>query len=312
MAFKKLKRLIILNPASKNGKGARVFQKLRPQLQERLGNVKVYETTGPRDATSRVRAALKAKEYNQILVAGGDGTVNETVNGYFENGEILDRKVSMGVINLGTGGDFHKTLRQISGLYDVSIKENSYRNVDIGRVIASPGVEAQYFINIASAGLGGQIMTSLKASSFQWGSPAYFYHTLKNLALYHPPKIHIRYLDEAGEWREIDTAVLNFFVCNGRYSGGGMNWAPHGDVEDGVFDVVIIPNIGKAKLVTESSRLYSGRIAEIPGIEFHKAREVIIQSAEKLSGEADGEVYNPQPDQEVKYELLANTFPLII
>lgn len=304
-----MKRLIVLNPKSKAGRGARVFREMRSALENRLGRIEVYETAGPMDASLRVRAALKKKEFDQLIIAGGDGTINEAVNGYFENGKVLSSKVPLGVLNLGTGGDFHKTVSQLSPLYDVALKENKFRLADCGLVHFDGKNRA--FINIASAGVAGQIMHSLKSSSFQWGSPAYFYHTLKSLALYQPKKTKIRYKEAGGSAGEFETTLLNFFACNGRFNGGGMNWAPGAGIDDGVFDVVVIGGVSKAQLVIQSPKVYAGRISEFPGTRQFRATEISLSCEGLLQGEADGEVYESTKG-DLRYEILAGAIPLVL
>jgi diacylglycerol kinase family enzyme len=304
-----MKRIVILNPGSKAGRAARVFREMRPDLENRLGRLEVYETRGPMDAADRVRAVLKGKEFQQIIIAGGDGTINEGVNGYFENGKVLSQKIPLGVMNLGTGGDFHKTVRQISPLYDVALKENKFRLVDCGLVHYDG--KSRAFMNIASAGVAGQIMHSLKSSSFQWGSPAYFYHTLKSLALFAPKKTKVRYREPGGSFAEFETVLLNFFACNGRFNGGGMNWAPGAGIEDGLFDVVVLGDVSKAQLVIQSPKVYAGRISEFPGTRQFRTTQITLQCQGLVQGEADGEVYESQKG-ELRYEILPHSIPLVL
>lgn len=304
-----MKRLIVLNPQSKAGRGGRVFRDMREALEKRLGRVELYETTGPMDASVRVREALKKKQFDQLIIAGGDGTINEAVNGYFEDGKVLSRKVPLGVLNLGTGGDFHKTVSQLSPLYDVALKENQFRMADCGLVHFDG--QSRAFINIASAGVAGQIMHSLKSSSFQWGSPAYLYHTLKSLALYQPKKTKIQYAGPGGSSGEFQTTLLNFFACNGRFNGGGMNWAPGAGIDDGVFDVVVIGDVSKAQLVIQSPKVYAGRISEFPGTRQFRATEIKLSCEGLIQGEADGEVFESAKG-ELRYQILPGAIPLVL
>ncbi|HMW58387.1 MAG TPA: diacylglycerol kinase family protein [Leptospiraceae bacterium] len=304
-----MKRLVILNPKSRSGRALTVFRALEPDIRARLGQLDVYETTAPLDATARVREALRKRQYDQILIAGGDGTINEAVNGYFDGKKQIDTKIPMGVFNLGTGGDFYKTVQQLSGVYDVAIKENKSKKVDVGRVTI--GGEVRHFINIASAGVAGQIMNSLKNSTFQWGSPAYYYHTVKSLILYRPQTVTIRYVSN-GKKEEVRVSLLNFFACNGRFNGGGMNWAPNAQLNDGLFDCVIIGGVSKMKLVTQSPKVYAGRISEFPGTVQFRASEVSLISEQTVEGEADGEVYVMNGGGEIRYETLPGCLPLIL
>ncbi len=308
-----LKRLLIMNPASRNGRASKAFNKLYPALKAKLGDFELHMTTSPMDATNRVRQALKNKECYQILVAGGDGTINEAVNGYFEKGKVVRKDIPLGVINLGTGGDFFRSIQQINASYDVAIRENCFRLVDCGLVTINGG-EQRYFLNIASTGMGGEVLKSLKKSAFQTGTPAFFYHSLKTLIKYIPPMVKIKSLDPSGNWSELDVELVNFFACNGRFNGGGMNWAPNGIIDDGIFNIVVVARTGKLKLIAQSGKIYAGRISELSGVREFEARHVIIEHSGELSLELDGEIMdmNHGNNNTIHFELKNKVFPLIL
>src|SRR6185295_7764210 len=83
------RRLVILNPTSAHGAALQEFDRIQSRLRDMLGDYELHFTRGPGDATDVVREVLKDREYKQILVAGGDGTIHEAMNGYFENGKSL-------------------------------------------------------------------------------------------------------------------------------------------------------------------------------------------------------------------------------
>ncbi len=309
-----MKRLVILNPHSKFGKAARQYYRMHPNLQERMGKLEVYETRAPLDATARVRAALKGEDVQQILVAGGDGSINECVNGYFENGKILSQKVPLAVINLGTGGDFYRSIKNHSPAYEEAIIENKFRLVDCGTIVQENRPDIQYFINIASFGMGGEVVRSLKSSGFQKGTVAFFYHTLKILKSFKAPGVKVRMLQPDGKWIEMEEKLLNFFVCNGQFNGGGMNWAPAGSVEDGAFDVVALTDAGKMNLILKSHRIYGGKIDKFPGARQFHATEVIVAPLRPVSLEIDGEISKYDTDKrfQLHFKILPKIFPLVL
>ncbi|MEQ8353162.1 MAG: diacylglycerol kinase family protein [Leptospiraceae bacterium] len=305
-----MKRLIILNPKSRAGNARSAFKALEGEIRKKLGPFELYETSGPMDASGRVRQALKDKKFGQIIVAGGDGSINEAVNGYFENGKIINQKVPLGVISMGTGSDFIKTLRQLSAVYDVALQKNTFKLVDVGQVRSEK--DQRFFINIASAGIAGKIMESLKSSRFQHGSPAYYFHTVKSLFLYNPEQVKLTYEDEHGHFHTQELKLLNFFACNGRFNGGGMNWAPAADLQDGLFNGLIVGDVSKTRMVMASSRVYAGHIEGFPGATEFKARRMTLESKKRILGEADGEVYGSDAPARVDYELFPACFPLVL
>ncbi len=308
-----MRRVVILNPRSKNGAALKAFNKLKPELHRALGPFDVYQTIAPGDATSRVRAILKNDEYEQILIAGGDGSINEAVNGYFAEGKLIG-KSPLGVINLGTGGDFYKTLQRDSDNYSQALVENRTRMVDCGLTTLERGLDPRYFINITSIGLGGDVNRQMKASSFQSGMPAYFYHSLTSLLKYSPPQCKFVFKQPDGQTQEVSAGLVNFFVCNAEYNGGGMRWAPSSDLEDGVFDLVLVSDVPKHKLITESHKIYSGKVREMTGVrEFH-ASEVSAIPERTVSQEIDGEVRDMDHlrTHEFHFKIVPKSLPIVL
>ncbi|HNL69331.1 MAG TPA: diacylglycerol kinase family protein, partial [Leptospiraceae bacterium] len=306
--------VVILNPRSKNGASLKAFNKLKPDLHKLLGPFEVYQTKAPRDATEQVRSILKQGSFDQILIAGGDGSINEAVNGYFHEGKLLRADVPLGVINLGTGGDFYKTLLRDSSNYQEALSQNRLRMVDCGLTTLEKGLDPQYFINITSIGLGGDVNRQMKASSFQSGMPAYFYHSLTSLLKYSPPNCKFIMKDKEGKTTEIETGLVNFFVCNAEFNGGGMRWAPESDIEDGVFDLVLVSNVPKHKLITESHKIYSGKIREMTGVQEFHASEVIALPERTVSQEIDGETRDMDHlrTHEFHFKIVPRSLPLVL
>jgi YegS/Rv2252/BmrU family lipid kinase len=309
-----MKRIVILNPKSRNGKAHIAFEKMRNKLEENLGSFEIYFTTAPKDCTRKVREILLKKEYEQILIAGGDGSINEAVNGYFDNGHPIQTDIPLGVINLGTGGDFIKTLNEKSAHYDAALKNNSFKIVDCGLSTLEHGKEPIYFVNITSIGMGGDMARQLKASSFQFGMTAYFYHSLTVLFKYTPAKCKIRIKQVGGSWLEIDSEVVNFFVCNAKFSGGGMIWAPDANMEDGIFDLVLVSSAPKLKLITESHKVYSGKVATMTGVSLFKGVEIHVIPVRTLSQEIDGEIRDMDflQTHEFHFKVIPKSIPMVM
>ncbi|MGB3120818.1 MAG: YegS/Rv2252/BmrU family lipid kinase [Verrucomicrobiales bacterium] len=310
-----MKRLVVLNPASRNGKSARDFEALLPALRHRWGNFKIHRTREPGDASSTVRAAIRERAFDIIIAAGGDGTVHEIVNGYFDGDQILTRDIPLGIIDLGTGGDFFRTVSAASDDYSRALDEGRFASVDCGKVTRNlDGGPWHRFLNIASAGLGGLMLQSLKRSRFQAGAAAYFYHSLKTLLRFTPGPVEIESisLDGSRESREVD--LINFFVCNGRFSGGGMQWAPGASLTSGCFNLTLIRGPRKLPLVLHAGKVYSGQISRFPGAQFWQSKEVVLRHRQPLSVEVDGEIIAEAAGEslrEIRFSLDERIFPLI-
>lgn len=298
-----MKRLVILNPVSRHGRAERDFARLK--CERWLGDFDLYLTRCAGDATDRVKTALLGGECDQILVAGGDGSVNEAARGYWESGRVIQNEVPLGVINLGTGGDFYKTLQKTSPDYQEALIANRFSLVDLGKVGEAT------FLNIASVGMGGEMLRRLKGSRFQAGAVGYLYHTLRTLVDYKPREVEIEWVDECGNQNSKSLILFNLFACNGCYSGGGMEWAPGASLADGLLRVTVISGRKKLPLVLNSKKVYSGKIENYPGAETFAVQSVIVRSESPLSMERDGEIAESE-HSEVQFEVVKGVFPLVL
>ncbi len=308
-----MKRLIILNPRSRHGKAGRIFEALRPELERKLGSFELYLTQGPGDATKKVRSVLSGGGVDQILIAGGDGSINEAFNGYWIEGVISNPGVPLGIINLGTGGDFYRTVTGCNEDYEAALIGNRSRLVDAAKVTPGDGIP-RYFLNISSVGMAGEMLRNLKASFFQNGASAYFFHTLKTLLGYRAKRVRVDLVDETGAPRSLEVDMLNLFVCNGRYSGGGMQWAPTAQLDDGLLRLTVISGPRKWPLIAQSGKLYKGEVETFPGAITFAVSGVTVRSAYSVSLETDGEIVELAPEAgiEFHFEVLPRVFPLVL
>lgn len=312
------RRLIILNPAASRGDGLSEFERVKAALREKLTDFDLYITRGPQDASHRTREALLGRTHDQIIAAGGDGTINEVLNGYFDGNRILSRKVPLGVVDLNSGADFIRTLRELSDGYDVALQQNRWIWADIGQVELLPimnlglprnakqrrelertirdlkketQIQRRLFINIASSGMSGHIVRSLFRSRIQSGAFAYYYHSLKTFLSYKSTSARVLYCrDENSPWEELSGPLLNLFVCNGRYNGGGMLWAPPAYLDDGYFHAVHMTPAPTHKMISDSRHFYDGLVDQIPGLQSFQAKRILLIPTITMDSETDGEL----------------------
>ncbi len=306
-----MKRLIILNPASRHGAAKKTFVAQKARWKAVLGDFEVYHTTGPGDATREVTKVLRNRSADQILIAGGDGSINEASRGYWHDGKLIRDDVPLGIINLGTGGDFYRSVTSASDDYEAALVENRFTRIDSALVRDDNHME-RAFINISSVGLAGEMLGRLKASSFQKGAAAYFYHTLRSLISFEPRDVTVLWEDAKGETQSRDTELINGFVCNGRFSGGGMQWAPLAELNDGLLRVTLITGRRKLPLILQSGKLYAGKIEKFPGAETFAAKRVRFCFKSPVSLETDGEPIARGKEGPVEFEfsVVAKSFPL--
>lgn len=309
-----MKRLVILNPKSRHGLAERQFAARRNWWEERLGSFDFHLTRGPGDATETVRRVLAEGGVDQIIAAGGDGTIHEAFSGYWSEGAVTNTRVPLGIINLGTGGDFYRTVRETSPDYESALLENRFRLVDAALVTFRPGEMSRPFLNIASVGMAAAMLARLKSSRFQAGAAAYLYHTVATLIGFRPRPVAIEYLDAEGGKERLETELVNLFACNGRFSGGGMQWAAGARLDDGLLRLTLITGRRKWPLIRNAKKVYEGRVAELPGARVLAVREVKVTFEAGVGLETDGEIVvaDGSPADRFHFMVRPSAFPLIL
>ena len=281
--------LVVLNPHSRSGITGRHFAALEPRLRAALGPLEVACTRGPRDAERVAREGVRSG-VERIVIAGGDGTTSEVVSGLLAPG--LAGQVELALLPLGTGGDLLRTLGIPDDLDAALARIASGRAVPIDAARATyrdrAGRETcRYFLNVASLGMSG-LVTELVNRVPKWfgGRVSFLLGTLHALARWRNVPVRLR-LD--GDVVYEGPLVLAT-AANGRYFGGGMHVAPHARPDDGLLDVVVVPDLSKGRLLAALHTLYRGTHLGVPGVLERRGRRLEAEPLEDaVVTELDGE-----------------------
>ena len=249
-------------------------------------------------------AARAAEEGASLVVAvGGDGTVNEVVQGLAGRGGV-----ELAVIPRGTGWDFVRTYGIPRRLEDaVAVARDGHaRAIDLGRASYrawAGGGAASYFANIASAGMSGAIAKRANETSKALGGKvSYAWATLTVFARWHNDEVLVTVDGERREGRMHDVVV-----ANGRFFGGGMMICPEAEPDDGVFDVLLIGDLTKRDLLVTLPKTYKGRHLPHPKAELLRGAVVEIDAPRALPVELDGEQPGTTP---VRFEVVPRALRL--
>ena len=305
-----LRTLVVVNPVAAGGRAKRRFAKLETTVRDALGELEVEWTRGPRDAERIVREAARAG-VERIVVAGGDGTMREAVAGALSAG--LAAPIELGLLPLGTGGDLRRTLGVPADFGEAlaNLASVPSRPLDAGRAtFVGPGGEPveTYFANVASIGISGLITELVNTTPKALGGRiSFLVGTLRGLARYSPQPVRLK-LD--GEVLFEGPLVLAA-VANGAWFGGGMHVAPDARADDGQFDVVVIRDFGKPRLLVDLPRIYTGTHTKVDGVLTARGRVLeaeALGSGPQVRLEIDGEPLGCLP---ARFEVLPSALKIL-
>jgi YegS/Rv2252/BmrU family lipid kinase len=297
--------LVIVNPASAGGATGRAWSGLASDLRAHFGAFNCAFTERAGDAVLIARREAAAGR-SLIVACGGDGTISEAANGILESGADAE----LGILPSGTGGDFRRTLDIPKRGRDavVALARGRSMRVDVGRVEfqdrAGGGRASRYFLNVASCGMGGEVVRRARENAAGWvaatsrrvagGQAAYALASLQTVVSFERPTLRIGF-DERPEFR---LAVANLCVANARYFGGGMKIAPEAKLDDGLLDVVAVGDLDTLKILTNVYRLYLGTHLGMREVQHTHARRIRVSADrpdEEVLIEIDGELAGALP-----------------
>jgi diacylglycerol kinase (ATP) len=278
----------IVNPAAGGGRCRRRWEAAYRMLCRRGWRVEEHRTTAGGEATGLARE-IAQRGGRELLVAGGDGTVNEAINGLFAERRPVADEVVVTVLPCGTGSDFAKNL----GITVVEqalerLENGSVRAIDLGRLHWKPGgiEECRYFVNSADVGYGAETAAWVNGSRRVGGRFAYLLGGFRTILKVPPREVLVR-LDGQVVHEGPSGMVV---IANGRYHAGGMLFAPNASLTDGLLDVLVLEQMPNWRLLVDLlPRVYHGGHIGRKGVRLFRGREVQISAPDALPFEVDGE-----------------------
>lgn len=300
--------ITIVNKTAGGGKTERDWPVIEQLLKKHGIRFEPFFTSRRLHASIITRTKIK-EGYSRIIVVGGDGTMNEVINGLFSQGTIHTTEVMLGMISVGTGNDWARTFNIPSGYEEavLTIKQQRTFIQDAGLVhYRKNGKEwKRYFINIAGMGFGARVVERSNRMKDQGKSGAflYFYNIFTSLMRYKSQKAMIE-ID--GKTYDRSIFSLNVGIC--KYNGGGMIQVPHAVADDGLYSITLIKKMGKLNVLANVKRLYNGSIVEHSRVETYMARSVEIGGTSRLQIETDGESLGHGP---VRFQIIPRSVRVI-
>lgn len=277
-----MKTCIICNPGAGSVDDR---ETIREQL-EQFPSATVHFTAEKGDATRLAQEAV-ASACDLVVAAGGDGTLNEVINGLADNLE----RVQVGLIPLGTGNDFARMLdlpASIDACIEV-LRDGHVRPTDLVRVTTD---HVRYCINVSAGGFSGAVNEKLTPEIKQsWGPLAYVRCAAEALPELRAYKTLIT-LDNASS---SEVNLYNAVIANGRYVAGGTMIAPEASIDDGLLDIVLVPENPAADIALVAAQIMMGTHLTSDGVVFRRAAKVTVHSEPGMWFNVDGELIGNEP-----------------
>ncbi len=302
----------IINPAAGSGGTKKLLKTITKEIYARDRSSNIMLTHHSLHAVSLTREAIKSGS-SRIIVIGGDGTLNEVVNGFLDkNGKPLNNKACIAMIPSGTGSDFCRSIDSAKNLKDaIAFAMNGApKATDVAMVEAqdSNGLSVKrYYMNVSSVGLSGLVAGFMKTITRKLGSKtAYFLATLQAIRALQPPTLLITAEDL--EATLDDCSLVS--VANGKFFGSGMKIAPDAELDDGMLDLITIQHLGPLFFLQNGIRVYQGTHTSLPNVHAYQRREVYVQSLSKepVYVEVDGELFAELP---ARYSVLPGAIKFV-
>ena len=225
-----------------------------------------------------------------FIVCGGDGTINEIINGIFQSG-VNTREVYVAILPMGTGNDFCRTHLYPNDLQETlhCLAHPSFIQHDVGLVRSINGngtIAERYFINIAGFGFDADVIQHTVGNKPKHFSSAIYLTTLLKVLFKHKSQnIHIK-----GDNFDITENVYTMAVGIGKYNGNGMMQVPMALQDNGLLDLVVIRHISPFKVIANVKNLYAGKHLKMKEVSTYKTQHISIRSSEHVLGEVEGEM----------------------
>jgi YegS/Rv2252/BmrU family lipid kinase len=265
--------LVILNPAARSERAKGAWEKI-----QELPDCATIQTTSAAGDARAIAAWAVEKGYRIVVAAGGDGTINEVVNG------LIGSDVALGILPVGTMNVFAAELGlpgDLPGAWEV-IRGRHTRKVDLIRA------NSQYFVQLAGVGLDAQVVQATSWNFKKNFGPLSYVISAAQIAARKPPRLLV---EAEGVTREGSFVLIG----NGRYYGGPIAFFKDAQIDDGKLDVLIFKNLGYLDIVRYLGGVFTGTHTGLADVEYFQTTKATVSSEDDVPVEVDGEVVTKLP-----------------
>ena len=293
------KWFFIINTTAGRGKTGKKISKLIQTLNKQDFVYKLELTKSPKHATELTIDAVK-NGFQNIIAVGGDGTVNEVVNGIMRSEN--PGKINFGVIPEGGGNDFAHNF-EIS--YNVGkalkkLKKGKIKKIDVGKI------DDKYFINSFGIGFDAKVAINASKTKFLNGLPRYLWAVVLSLIRLKSYEMEIKI-----DHKTLNSEYLMVTIGNGKYCGSGFQITPEAKINDGVFDICLIEKVNRRRLVKLLPSAIKGKHLGQPEVSIKRSNFIEIKTDTEIPVYFDGEIPDLKNPKNFRIELLPKKINLI-
>jgi diacylglycerol kinase (ATP) len=275
-----MKTMVFVNPTAARGKALPMVPALKGHLDQ-LGLDYTLEISPSADALPQLVRQAVAQDYQLIVAGGGDGTA------HIVGAALIGTPAYLGVLPMGRGNDFSHALgipNDLAGACRI-LRDGIPVKIDAGR--AQTG---QYYLNMAGAGFDGEVNRLGNKIRFLKGGSAYTYATLVELFRFKAGLFTLKY--DQGTWQG---KALMLAIGNSPVYGGGMRVTPNAKLNDGLFDVCVVGDLGKIDFLATFPKVFKGTHMSNPKVFGFQTRRIEISVDKDYKSYADGDFFSDLP-----------------
>ena len=269
---------VIVNPVAGHGRCNTLFPEIRKELTRRGIDFDFHYTNEPLEAPDVAKMVIE-EGFTDIVAMGGDGTVNEVVNGMMD----VSSDLPLAIIPAGNGNDFARMngipLDPIAAIDLLLGGRESL--IDLGHVDHD-----RYFVNGLGIGIDAQVARDVLLAKHSYGTTAYLLAAVQQVLRFKPFPVTLA----SGDW-QCDFSCISLGIANGKFVGGGFKMTPKAEVADGLLDVCVIEDMSRWKRLLSIPKARSGKHLSLPEVAHQQLENVEISTSVRLVAHIDGEPY---------------------
>lgn len=293
----------VSNPVSGGGRGARDRGRIAALLRDAGVEFELAVSARPGHTMALAQQAARSG-FRRFIAIGGDGTLNEMVNGVIAGGVVGKGEATIGLVPVGRGNDWARTHRIPRRYRDAIAAIARGRTVehDVGVADLGSEVDHRYFINAAGVGFDAHVVRRTRDDSL--GALSYLLALPASLVSFQAPELVLQ-----SEQHRIAGRVFLAFASINRYCGGGMLVAPEARYDDGLLDVTVVDEVSLPELFLNLKKLFDGSLPSYRKVRTFRAESVEISGPEPAMSEADGELIGATP---IRFSVLPRHINVIV